>query len=97
MDEPPSPRQAHITKREMIMRISNETGLIQTDVKAVVLRFFDVLAEAMRRGENIEIRNFGQFKIRHTKGKVGRNPKNPAEAIQSTSIRINPYPRLHHV
>ncbi|MDD2708253.1 MAG: integration host factor subunit beta [Verrucomicrobiae bacterium] len=86
MDEQPKPasashQQGHLTKREMICRISDETGMIQTDVKDVVLRFFDVLAEAISRGETIEIRNFGIFKTRHTKGKIGRNPKNPTQVI----------------
>ena len=37
---------------------------------------FIEITEALRRGENIEIRGFGTYKIINRKARIGRNPKN---------------------
>lgn len=57
-------RQPNITKRDLVVRISKETGVIQSDVYAVLQHLLDGLAEALSRGETIELRNFGVFKVR---------------------------------
>ena len=64
-----------MTKKDIIMKISEETGLKQVDVKEVVQRTFDIIIESLRRGDNIELRNFGIFKVKTRKGRVGRNPR----------------------
>lgn len=74
-------RQSNVTKRDLVVRISEETEFIQTDVHAVLQHFLDSLADALIRGETIELRNFGVFKVRHVKARVGRNPHEPARAI----------------
>tara|TARA_Y100000590_G_scaffold426160_1_gene534922 strand:- start:6734 stop:6982 length:249 start_codon:yes stop_codon:yes gene_type:complete len=38
--------------------------------------FFDEITEALCRGENIEIRGFGTYKVVKRKARIGRNPKN---------------------
>ena len=42
---------------------------------------FHEFTEALRRGENIEIRGFGIFKTTIRKARIGRNPKN-SELVQ---------------
>jgi nucleoid DNA-binding protein len=64
-----------MTKRDLVIRISEETGIKQLTVKKVVHKVFDKLFDALVSGEKIEIRNFGVFKVKTRKARVGRNPR----------------------
>ena len=68
---------ANLTKRELVIAISNETGLIQSDVFNVIQRTLDHITDALAKGENVELRNFGVFEVRLTRSRVGRNPNQP--------------------
>lgn len=64
-----------MTKKDIIMKISDETGLKQVDVKEVVQRTFDLIIESLGSGDKVELRNFGIFKVKTRKGRIGRNPR----------------------
>ncbi|MBU0548124.1 MAG: integration host factor subunit beta [Candidatus Omnitrophica bacterium] len=64
-----------MTKKDIVLKVSDETNLKQIDVKKVVQRTFDCIIEALVRGERIELRNFGVFKIKQRKSRTGRNPR----------------------
>lgn len=49
----------NLTKREIVKRISKESGLIQAEVYAVVQKTLDQIAEALAKGGKVELRNFG--------------------------------------
>jgi nucleoid DNA-binding protein len=66
-----------LTKRELVMRISEETGLVQTQVFNVVQKTLDQISEALAMGGKVELRNFGVFDVKIRKARVGRNPKQP--------------------
>ena len=68
---------ATLTKREIVLNISNETGQVQHEVFDVVQKTLDQIIEALARGDNIELRNFGVFEVKLTKPRVGRNPNQP--------------------
>jgi nucleoid DNA-binding protein len=68
---------SNLTKRDLVIRISNETGLIQQDVLNVIQRLLDHLSESIVNGQTIEIRNFGVFHVKLRKARVGRNPNRP--------------------
>ncbi len=62
-------------KRDIVIKISQETGIKQVVVKEVVQRTFDALLQALREGKRIELRNFGVFQVKKRKRRIGRNPK----------------------
>ncbi len=66
-----------LTKRDLVVSISNETGLIQADVFSVIQKTLDFITDALAQGENVELRNFGVFEVRLTRPRVGRNPNRP--------------------
>jgi nucleoid DNA-binding protein len=68
-----------MTKRDLVARISDQTGLTQVDVAKVVEKTFDNITETLSRGEGIELRNFGVFEVRHRKPRIGRNPGDPSK------------------
>jgi nucleoid DNA-binding protein len=67
--------EVFMTKKDIILKVSDETNLKQTDVKKIVQKTFDYMVESLVRGEKIELRNFGVFKIKERKSRTGRNPR----------------------
>ena len=70
-----------MTKRDLVMRISSETGIVQQQVLDVVQKTLDYIAEAVSQGRKVELRNFGVFEIKIRKARVGRNPNNPGTDV----------------
>ena len=64
-----------MTKKDIVVKIAEDTELKQIDVKRIVQRTLDNIVEALTRGETVELRNFGIFKVKSRKSRVGRNPK----------------------
>lgn len=64
-----------MTKKDIVLKIADETGIKQVDVKKIVQKTLDLIIEALSRGEKIELRNFGVFKVKSRKGRTGRNPR----------------------
>jgi nucleoid DNA-binding protein len=71
-----------LTKRDLVVRISNETGLVQQDVLCVVQKTLDYISEALTKGDKVELRNFGVFEVKIRKARVGRNPNAPANDVR---------------
>lgn len=70
-----------ITKRDLVTRLSNETGLTQQEVFSVVQGALDAITEELAQGNSVVMRNFGAFQVREVKGKIGRNPKDPGKDV----------------
>ncbi len=64
-----------MTKKDIVDKISNRAGIRQVVVKKIVQEVFNVIKESLLAGERIEIRNFGVFKVKIRKPKIGRNPR----------------------
>src|SRR5437764_1017840 len=63
-----------LTKRDIVVAISNQTGMVQHDVFEVVQRTLDHITNSLANNVAVELRNFGVFQPRLTKPRVGRNP-----------------------
>jgi len=70
-----------MTKRDLVVRISKETGIIQEDVFTVLQKSLDYITEALVRGEHIEFRDFGVFEVTVRKQRIGRNPNRPENVV----------------
>lgn len=68
-----------MTKKDIVIKVSNDTNLTQIDVKKIVQRMLDVILESLERGETVELRNFGVFKVKNRRGRLGRNPRTGEE------------------
>ena len=66
-----------LTKRDLVIRISNEAGLGQQQVFSVVQKTLNYITEALAKGDKVELRNFGVFEVKVRKARVGRNPNKP--------------------
>jgi nucleoid DNA-binding protein len=66
-----------MTKRDLVVRISEETGLVQQSVLDVVQKTLDHISTAVAAGQTVELRNFGVFEVKVRKARIGRNPNQP--------------------
>ena len=71
-----------MVRSELLKKICDlNPNLLRKDVEKILDIIFFEISEALCRGENIEIRGFGSYKITKRKARMGRNPKN-SEKIQ---------------
>ena len=70
-----------MTKSQLIDAVAARSGLTRKNGEEVVNTIFSAMANALIRGDRIEIRGFGSFKTKHYARYTGRNPKT-AEPIQ---------------
>ncbi len=77
-----------MTKRDLVMRIAKETGLIQQDVFAVLQKTLDYIVESLAKGESVEFRNFGVFEVRIRKSRIGRNPNQPTHVVTIPARKV---------
>ncbi len=71
-----------MVRSELLQKLCNlHPNIFRRDMKKILEIIFLEIAEALRKGENIEIRGFGIFKTTVRKARIGRNPKN-SELIQ---------------
>ncbi|HXU78415.1 MAG TPA: HU family DNA-binding protein [Methylomirabilota bacterium] len=66
-----------LTKRDLVIRISEESGLVQQQVLDVIQKTLDYIAQALAKGDKVELRNFGVFEVKVRKARIGRNPNAP--------------------
>lgn len=64
-----------VTRKHLVDRVTENTGLKRADVQAAVESFISVLMEELGKGERIEIRDFGVFDIRRRKARMAQNPR----------------------
>ena len=70
-----------MTKRDLVIQISEETGLVQQQVLQIVQRTLDLIAESVAAGKTVELRNFGVFGVKVRKARIGRNPNDPDKDV----------------
>ena len=77
------------TKKDLIREVANRTGYDSASVKDIVQTMLDAMCEGLARDGNIEIRNFGIFKVKQTGARQARNPKT------SEVIMVPPKKHIH--
>jgi integration host factor subunit beta len=79
-----------ITKKELVNRISEQTGLTKVVVKDVLQRFLDEIIEELARGNRLEFREFGVFEVRERAARRAQNPRT-LEKVDVPSKRVVKY------
>jgi integration host factor subunit beta len=70
-----------MTKQELVGAVARRGGVKFSDAEMIVNLFFECLRNALIRGDRIEIRGFGSFKIKEYKSYEGRNPKSGEKVV----------------
>ena len=62
-------------KKELIERIAEEAGVSKGDAQKHFEAFEEVVTEALKAGEEVQITGFGKFSVRERRAREGRNPQ----------------------
>ena len=63
-------------KSELVLKIAEQNPhLYQRDVENIVNAILDTIADAMARGDRVELRGFGAFSVKKRDARTGRNPR----------------------
>ena len=64
-----------MTKAELVEEVSRVSDLTKKHSEVIVDTVFRSIITALHRGEKIELRGFGSFRLRRREPRKGRNPK----------------------
>ena len=64
-----------MTKAELIEEVAKVASLTKKETELIVNTVFDNITDALGKGDKVELRGFGSFRIRHRGARTGRNPK----------------------
>ena len=78
-----------LTKADLIEEVLALGNLTKRDCEVMVDTVFEAVISAIRKGDKIEVRGFGSFRIRQRQSRIGRNPKT-GERVEVPAKRI-PY------
>lgn len=70
-----------MTKAELVEQVSRTSDLTRKHSEVIVDAVFSSIIEALQRGDKIELRGFGSFKLRRRDSRRGRNPKTGAGVV----------------
>jgi DNA-binding protein HU-beta len=62
-------------KKELIERIAQEAGVPTSEAQKHFEAFEEVVSEALKAGEEVQITGFGKFSVKERKAREGRNPQ----------------------
>ncbi len=76
-----------MTKADIINQISKETGIEKVAVQKTVESFMETVKDALQEGNNVYLRGFGSFIVKHRAEKTARNiSKNTSIVIPAHNI-----------
>ena len=76
-----------MTKAEIVNKISKETGVEKAVVLSVVEEFMEQVRHSLIEGENVYLRGFGTFLLKHRAAKTARNiSKNTTIVVPAHNI-----------
>jgi integration host factor subunit beta len=64
-----------MTRADLIDVLAEQANLTRKEAETFVETIFDRIADALARGEKVELRGLGSFRIRHRRPRLGLNPK----------------------
>ena len=71
-----------VIKSELVQKLAEENpNLFHRDIEKIVSIVFQEMADALARGDRVELRGFGAFSVKHRPARIGRNPRS-GEAVQ---------------
>ncbi len=70
-----------MTKSDLTGALSHELQITPRDAAGVIATILDAMTSTLIQGENIEIRGFGSFTIKHYESFQSRNPKTGEKVV----------------
>ena len=79
-----------VTKRELVQRVAEKTGVQQINAKEVIQNFLDEIINELAKGNRLEFRDFGVFEPKTKASRIARNPRTGAkvEVPEKTTVKF---------
>ena len=74
-------------KADLVDAIAGKAGAPKAQVQQMVEDVFEMISEALAKGDKIDLRGFGTFSVRDSAARAGRNPQT-GETIQIPARRV---------
>ena len=68
-----------MNKAELVAELATKTGNTKKASEEAVNAFIDVVTEALKKGEKVQLVGFGSFEVRKRAARKGRNPQTKEE------------------
>ena len=68
-----------MNKTELIAAVAERSELSKKDAEAAVTACIDVITEALRQGEKVQLVGFGSFEVKSRAARTSRNPRTKEE------------------
>ena len=81
---------ATITKKEVVDKIAEKTGVKQSTVKAIVQQLLDEISSELAKSNRLEFRDFGIFEVKERAARMAQNPKTmePVEVQAKRTVKF---------
>jgi integration host factor subunit beta len=76
-----------MTKADLVEQVAKEADMTKKDAEQLVEVVFDSIVSALNKGDKIELRGFGSFRVRERNARKGRNPKT-GETVEIPAKRV---------
>lgn len=76
-----------MNKSDLIEAVREASGLTKKDSEKAIDAVLDGIAEAMAKGDKVQLVGFGTFEVRERKAREGRNPST-GETIQIAAKKV---------
>jgi integration host factor subunit beta len=76
-----------MTKADLVEQVAKEAEMTKKDAEQLVEIIFDSITDSLNKGEKIELRGFGSFRVRERNSRMGRNPKT-GDAVAIPAKRV---------
>jgi DNA-binding protein HU-beta len=77
-----------MNKEELVSAIADKTGFTKADSKRFLEAHLEVVEEALKKGDSVQLVGFGSFSIVERKATTGRNPQTGAEIKIPASKKV---------
>ncbi len=64
-----------VTKKELVHRIAEKTGVTKVVAKEVIQSFLNAIIDELAEGNRLEFREFGVFESRERAARLAQNPR----------------------
>ena len=80
-------RDEIVKKYELAARVADKLSVPKATADASVTALFEIIGEALARGESVSIPGFGTFSVKDRAARQGRNPRT-GEAIEIAASKV---------
>ena len=77
-----------MTKTELIDKVAESAKMTKKDAGVAVGAVFDVISNALAKGDKVQLIGFGSFEVRQRAAREGHDPQDPKKVIHIPAKKV---------